>query len=411
MICRFSNPIRSNKKHHHESEGNTLIIVSIDGFRNDYLERMEYTQTLNFLSLRGNKAEFMKPSFPSTTFPNHYTLVTGLYPESHGIVANTFYDKNLNQTFNIRDKDLIKLPEWWGGSPIWVEAEKNNIKSAVCMWLGSNVEINGYLPSYVVEFNITTTLDEKLKMVSKWLKLPKNEKPKLILIYLPEVDKAAHKYGVNSDEVNFNLQLVDQFIGKLYKKINKKKYHKNTNLIVVSDHGMTDLKQDGKIYIEDIFDENDNVEVLSYIPHLTIKENDNINIEYLYDKMLNASVKNGHWMPYKREETLEKYHYKNNNRISPILGIAEDGYTFTYRNRNRTLPVAMHGYDNDDDNMKALFLGVGPVFSKFPGQVIPSFENVEVFNLVTQILNITETAPPNNGTVETMEMFKYYLNI
>jgi len=91
MICRFSNPIRSNKKHHHESEGNTLIIVSIDGFRNDYLERMEYTQTLNFLSLRGNKAEFMKPSFPSTTFPNHYTLVTGLYPESHGIVANTFY--------------------------------------------------------------------------------------------------------------------------------------------------------------------------------------------------------------------------------------------------------------------------------------------------------------------------------
>ncbi|KAG4095309.1 phosphodiesterase I [Neocallimastix lanati (nom. inval.)] len=434
MICRFSNPVRSDSKKLHMKTENgtekstidtdntntdtdtdtndttsTVILVSIDGFRNDYLERLEFTPTLNYLSLKGNKAQFLKPAFPSKTFPNHYSIATGLLPESHGIVDNAFYDKDLNQTFNIRDTDLIKIPEWWGGSPIWIEAEKNNIKSAVCMWVGCNVEINGYLPSYLVEFNATTTLDEKFNMVSKWLKLPKRERPKLILIYLPEVDEAAHNYGVHSDEVNLNLMLVDKFIAKLYKKINKKKYRKNTNLIVVSDHGMADIKQNGKIYIDDIFDEKDNINVLSFVPHLNIKDKDNLNIEYLYNKMLNASIEHGHWIPFKREEILERYHYRNNKRISPIIGIAEEGYSFAYR--NKTIPLATHGYDNEDKSMRAFFLGVGPVFSKFPGQVIPSFNNVEIFNLITHILNIGETAPPNNGTVEAMEMFKYYLNI
>jgi len=413
MICRFSNPKRIEKSKHksdhdQDNDNNTVIIVSIDGFRNDYLERMTFTKNLNKLSFKGNKAEFLKPSFPTTTFPNHYTLVTGLYPESHGIVANTFYDKELNKTFNIRDNELIKFPEWWGGSPIWVEAEKNNIKTAVCMWVGSNVVINGYSPSYVVEFNPHTTLDEKLKIVTKWLKLPKAQKPKLILVYLPEVDEAAHKYGVNSNEVNVSLKQVDKFVNKLYKKIHKKKYRNNTNLIILSDHGMADIKQNGLIYIEDIFDEKDKVEVVSYTPHLFIKDSENLNIDYLYEKMVNASINNGHWMPFKREDILERFHYRNNERISPLMGIAETGYTFSYK--NKTLPVAMHGYDNEEENMRAFFLGVGPIFSKFPGQVIPPFNNVEIYNLVSTILNITEI-PPNNGTVETMEMFKYYLNI
>ncbi|OUM58073.1 hypothetical protein PIROE2DRAFT_64648, partial [Piromyces sp. E2] len=241
---------------------------------------------------------------------------------------------------------------------IWNEAEKNNIKSAVCMWVGSEVVINGMSPSYSVKFDPNTTLDEKLKIVSNWLKLPKEKKPKLIMVYLPEVDKAAHNYGVNSDEVNLSIKLVDQFIYKLYNKINKKKHRNNNNLIILSDHGMADVKQNGKIYIEDIFDKEDNVEVISYVPHLFIKEDDNLNIDYLYEKMVNASAANGHWIPFKREEVLERYHYNNNKRISPIMGIAETGYTFTYR--NRTLPVAMHGYDNEDDAMKAFFLGVGP---------------------------------------------------
>ncbi|ORX60066.1 Phosphodiest-domain-containing protein [Piromyces finnis] len=409
MICRFSNPTRLLKPKHKHIDDNTVIIVSIDGFRNDFLERMEFTKKINKLSHIGNKAEFLKPSFPTSTFPNHYTIVTGLYPESHGIVSNTFYDKELNKTFNIRDNELIRIPEWWGGSPIWNEAEKNNIKSAVCMWVGSEVEINGMSPSYVVKFDPNTTLDEKLNTVSNWLKLPKEEKPRLILVYLPEVDKAAHNYGVNSDEVNLSLKLVDKFIYKLYKLINKNKHRDNTNLIILSDHGMADIKQNGQIYIEDIFDEEDNVEVISYIPHLYIKDDDKLNIDYIYEKMINASINNGHWMPFKRENILERFHYNNNKRISPVMGIAETGYSFTYK--NRTLPVAMHGYDNEDDNMNAFFLGIGPVFSKYPGQTIPSFNNVEIFNLITTILNITENVSPNNGTVETMEMFTYYLNL
>ncbi|ORX81796.1 Phosphodiest-domain-containing protein [Anaeromyces robustus] len=415
MICKFSNPIqirRSKHKHLNDNDDNdnTVIIVSIDGFRNDYMDRIKFTKTLNKLSKKGNKAEFMKPSFPTSTFPNHYTLATGLYPESHGIVANTFYDKHLNLTFNIRDNDLIKMPEWWGGSPIWVEAEKNNIKSAVCMWVGCNVVINGYSPSYVVEFNPKTSLDEKLSMVNNWLKLPKEEKPKLILVYLPEVDKAAHSYGVNSDEVNVSLLYVDKFIRKLYKKINKRKFRDNTNLIILSDHGMADYVPYGRIYIDDAFDEEDGLDIISYIPHLTIKNQDNL--EHLYERMLAESTDNGHWIAMKREEIFEKYHYSHNDRISPIFGLAENGYTFAYRSLgNSTIPRAMHGYDNDDVNMRSLFLGVGPVFSKYPGQTLPSFNNVEVYNLVAKILNITDTLPPNNGTAEAMDMFKYYLNL
>lgn len=411
MICKFSNPKKNWKTSHKciNDDENTLIVVSIDGFRYDYLERMKFTKSLNKLTKKGNLAEFLKPVFPTSTFPNHYTIVTGLYPESHGIVANTFYDKELNKTFKISDNEITRMPEWWGGSPIWVEAEKNNIKSAVYMWVGSEVVINGYTPTYHVGFDGKTTIDEKLSAVIEWLKMPKEERPRLIMVYLHEVDKAAHVHGVNSEQVNDSLKSVDRFIKKLYKRINRRRFRDNTNLIILSDHGMTDIKQNGQIYIEDIFDEEDNVEILSYVPHLLIKDNDDLNIEYLYEKMLNASVNNGHWMPFKREDMLERFHYNNNKRISPIFGVAENGYTFNYR--NRTSITATHGYDNEDENMRALFMGVGPVFSKFPGQVIPSFSNTEVFNLLTTILNITENAPPNNGTIETMNMFKYYLNI
>ncbi|KAJ1844148.1 hypothetical protein LPJ73_005258, partial [Coemansia sp. RSA 2703] len=233
----------------------TVILVSIDGFRADYLDR-GISPSLVHLGKQGLRADYMVPSFPSSTFPNHYTIATGLYPGTHGIVSNVFYDSQLNDTFVYKDMRKNTESKWWeGGEPIWVTAEKQGVKAGIDMWPGSTAVIRGHKPSYVIPYSDRVHPTEKTQQILEWLDLPLERRPAFLATYMPEVDSAAHSLGPDAKKVNEAIQMVDEALGDLWKAIEQRNLTKVVNLMVVSDHGMAASRaQTNAVYLDDIID-------------------------------------------------------------------------------------------------------------------------------------------------------------
>ncbi|KAJ3216372.1 hypothetical protein HK099_005899 [Clydaea vesicula] len=213
-----------------------VMLISIDSFTPRYLN-FNVTPTISSLAANGVRAKFMEPVYPSSTFPNHFSLVTGLYPESHGIIANVFYDTSDNSVFTYTNPLDANNSKWWLGEPIWITAEKNNVRSATCMWPGSEAEIQGFRPSIYEKFSYMD-LHTKIDKIFSWLDLP--DFPRLITLYIPEVDSAGHTSGPESQLVKDNLALVDKEINYLLDGLKYRGIRENVDLIIVSDHGMTD---------------------------------------------------------------------------------------------------------------------------------------------------------------------------
>jgi predicted AlkP superfamily pyrophosphatase or phosphodiesterase len=218
------------------SFGPTVILVSLDGFRTEYLSR-GFTPVLTSLASKGISAKYMRPVFPSLTFPNHYTIVTGLYPESHGIVANIFHDPKLNDTFVYIDSVKNAESKWWGGEPLWVTARKQGLISATMMWPGSEAAIQNVRPNYYVKYNGSMSLEERIDGVLGWLDLRKSRRPNFITLYASDVDSKGHTDGPYSKAVNTSLSLVDSMIGRLISGLESRGIQDAVDLIIVSDHG------------------------------------------------------------------------------------------------------------------------------------------------------------------------------
>ncbi|KAJ1552882.1 hypothetical protein HK405_009708, partial [Cladochytrium tenue] len=220
----------------------TVILVSLDGFRASYLSR-GLTPQLAGLGRAGVRAEFLRPAFPSVTFPNHYTLVTGLYPEHHGIVGNVFFDAELNDTFVYTDKVKNVQSKWWGGEPLWVTAVKQGQRSAACMWPGSEAPItkDQIRPTYWVPYNHTQPLTERVDQILSWLDLPRATRPTFLALYASDVDGAGHGYGPDSAEVDAALGRVDGMFGQLAAGLRARNLTGSVNVVVVSDHGMAQV--------------------------------------------------------------------------------------------------------------------------------------------------------------------------
>jgi predicted AlkP superfamily pyrophosphatase or phosphodiesterase len=370
-----------------------LILISIDGFRADYFQR-GLTPNLAALAADGVRAQAMKPSFPSLTFPNHYTIVTGLYPDHHGIVNNRFTDPVTGAKFVYKEQASISDPHWWGGEPLWVGVQRQGKQAATMFWPGSDVAIDGVRPTYWRQFDGNFSPDERVNQVLHWLELPQGQRPDFVTLYLEQVDHAGHSHGPDSPQVDAALREDDAAIGRLIDGLKQRGIFASANIVVVSDHGMAATSPDRIVVLDKVVD-MDAIKVYSagVLAGLQAKPGHESEVE----RALLAP--HAHMRCWKKSDIPARLHYGTNARIPPILCVANDGWlieTQRYLDRpNHFIAQGEHGYDNDDPNMRALFIAEGPAFKR--GIVVPEFDNVDVYPLLTKVLGIRPA--PNDGNL------------
>ncbi|MGU3375330.1 alkaline phosphatase family protein [Chryseobacterium sp. M5A1_1a] len=376
-----------------------IIMISTDGFRYDYAKKYNAENLLK-LSNSGVRAEAMIPSFPSITFPNHWSLITGLYPSHHGLIDNFFYDYKRKEAYAMSNKKNAEDGSWYGGTPLWGLAEKQGMVSASLMWVGSASDAGGMRPSYYYPYHEKFTPSEKVEKVVNWLKLPEDKRPHFISLYFPEVDGSGHHYGPDSKETETAVHLIDQAIGNLVQQVNDLGL-KNVNFIFVSDHGM--IKVDGGTPLE--------------IPALLLDKNrfDFYNSQTL----LRVYVKNQDevksvYKELKKNKTddyevfldkkLPKYlHFATRddqyNRIGQILLIPKAPKIFLEKGKKTS--VGKHGYNPRlVPEMKATFYAWGPEFKN--NLVIDEFANINVYPLVAEILGL-KIDQPIDGKIKVLK--------
>jgi predicted AlkP superfamily pyrophosphatase or phosphodiesterase len=369
-----------------------LVLVSLDGWRWDYITRPP-AKNLRSLAARGVRAERMIPSFPVLTFPNHYSIVTGLYPEHHGIVGNTMNDAAIGARFSM-SADTAKDPRWWGGEPLWLAAVRSGRRAATMFWPGSDVAILGMRPTFWQTFAKAITSPDRVRQVLQWLALPEEARPSFVSLYFDEVDTAGHDFGPDSRELADAASRLDDAVGQLVAGIHTLGLDDRTTIVVVSDHGMTSMSMERVIYLDDYVDP-DTVDITEANGFLAVAPRDG-DARTLYDTL---HGRHPALSVYRREETPTPLHYRDNPRIAPVIGIPKIGWAVTTRARlrNRPLDPGTHGFDPADRDMGALFIASGPGVRR--GVVVPPFGNVDVYDLICAVLGVTPR--PNDGSAAT----------
>ena len=371
-----------------------LILISIDGFRADYLDR-GLTPNLAALAADGVRAQAMRPSFPSLTFPNHYSLVTGLYPDHHGIVNNTMVDPQLGK-FTIKTSASASGKWWDGAEPIWVAADKQGLHTGTMFWPGSDMEIRGHRPDHYLVFDGKIDADHRVDQVLAWLDLPADQRPRFLTLYFDQVDHQGHDYGPNSPEVNEALRATDAALGRLVEQLKKRNLYKSTNLVIVSDHGMAEVDATRTVLLDNLID-------LGHIDLVTSGIVVGINPKAGFEAETAKALlgKHEHVECWRKGELPPRLHYGTHARIPAIVCLPDSGWlveTREFHSRpNHKVHGGEHGYDNDAPDMRALFVAHGPAFKR--GVTVPEFDNVDVYPLLTDLLGIKPQ--PNDGNPGT----------
>ena len=361
-----------------------VILISIDGFRSDLADKY---QAKNLIRLRDNgiQADYLKSSYPSLTFPNHYSIVTGLYPSHHGIVDNNFYDKKRDVVYRKSDKVMAVDSSWYGGKPLWVLAEQQKMLAAVFYWPGSEISMEGIRPTYYYNYSETIPMERRINVVKNWLQLPEEKRPHFIALYFPQVDKAAHNYGVDSEQTKSAVELVDDAIGKIVE--NAKATGLPINFIIVSDHGMTNVDQQNTIPLPKEIDLNQfKLSAGTSLIHLYANQKEFIKPTY---KSLKLAAND--YDVYLSKNIPKAWHYNTKqdkyNRVGDILLVPKLPKVFSI---NGVKPeIGQHGFDPGNSDMHATFYASGPQFKS--GLKIPAFENVNVYPLIAKILELSFT--------------------
>lgn len=372
-----------------------VILISVDGFRYDLAMRYQAKNLLN-LSAQGVEATSMRPSFPSLTFPNHYSIITGLYPSHHGIVGNKFYDPARKQMYAIRNKAEVQDGTWYGGEPLWVLAEKQKMLSASFFWVGSESDIEKTRPTYYYQYSELFTNDRRLDILKDWLQLPEGNRPHFITFYFPEVDHAEHYYGVYSKQAEEAVHHVDSAIGKMNSMVAQ--LNLPVNFIFVSDHGFTNIDTVHTIAVENLIDTSKFIVAgESTIMHLYAKDTTAIISQY---NILKAAENNYH--VYLANEVPERWHYGKKDdrygRIGDILISADMPFIFSSKGRKN---AATHGFDNYTQEMQATFYAWGPAFKE--NFKINNFENINIYPLIAYILGLHFDANSIDGKLEVLK--------
>lgn len=423
----------SNGTHQFKS---TVIMVSLDGLRADYVDR-GITPHLLEISRQGLRAKYMKPVFPTLTFPNHWSLMTGLYPETHGIIANDFWDPVSTKEFVYTDPERSWDPYWWHGEPVWATADKAGLITANLMWPGPPVHSSGQSPTYFIPFSMNMTIEDKLDKIFSWLDFPLEARPRLITAYSPDVDQMGHLGGPDSAEVAGSLRDVDEFARDLHAGLKARNLDQIVSVIFVSDHGMTETSNIRLVYLDDIL----GPELVSQIshedgwPNVGLRFPSSVNQSHVLELLETASLQsNNAFHVYTADTMPEKWHFRSdvNERIASIFVAPHLGWAITNHHEHEVImagdytPKGNHGYDNDEPDMHAIFVADGPFATMAKNQrrmakrhgghdeeeeeeemhapmVIDGFASLEIYNLICKLLGIQGAR--TNGTAGFWETY------
>ena len=372
-------------------EKNTVVLLSIDGFAHDYLSKYMPENILKMAN-EGVQTKGLKPVFPSKTFPNHLSIVTGVYPAKHGIIHNQFYHSIIKQKYQMGKGKYDE--RWLTALPIWTIAEQQDVKTAIYFWPESEAEIAGYRPTHFYEYNESTPNNVRINQIINWLKLPQKKRPQFIASYFSTVDTAGHKYGVDSPQVKQAIKDIDTLIGELNQRIAQEIDH-DVDVILVSDHGMAKIEQTHAIDIDSLITQNNKIRIVNGETQFFIYSNDEKSLNDTRTQLLkSASVSANNKTQtrlkvYSKGNYPEHWHYDTNSVVIPDMVVdAIAPYNFykdkVYSNEHKE---GTHGYDSKfNKELNAIFIAKGPSFKQ--GVVVDEFENIDIFPLLMHLLKL-----------------------
>lgn len=363
-----------------ENNEKTTVILSLDGFRWDYPAKVS-TPNLDKIAKEGVKAVSLIPSFPSKTFPNHYSIATGLVPDHHGIVNNSFYDTLLKKAYSIGDRNARFNPEFYGGEPIWVTAAKQGVRTASFYWVGSDVAVQGIQPDYWKHYNDKVSFIARIDTIIKWLSLPEETRPKLIMAYYHEPDGIGHDFGPDDTRTLSLVHELDSMTGLLYNHIKQLPDSYNINFMVVSDHGMGSITSVQNIALIDFIPESWPVRIEGGNPNFNIYSSGPW-VDSVYMALSKApGIKV--WKP----AAVPLYlNYGTNPRVGDLIVVADSAWSITLNHPKSDFTGGTHGYDIRNTDVHAIFYAAGPDFKQ--GFIQPAFQNIHIYSLLAHLLGI-----------------------
>ena len=376
-----------------------VVLVSFDAFRHDYLDRFRPPAFLE-LARRGVRARALIPSFPSKTFPNHLTLVTGLSPGRNGIVGNTFYDPVRDEWYRSGQEQSVADGSWYSGDPIWVTAERNGVKTGVFFWPGSEAAIAGVRPTYVTTYDKTVTNATRVDSAITWLRKPDTDRPHLVLLYFSDVDDTTHRYGPDAAQTAVAVASVDRTLRRLLDSLHALPFGNSVNVVLVSDHGMTFVDSTHVIPVGNLLTRGG-------VDTVGVRVSDNGPTTSLWfgadSVRLRASRKaldapRRHVRAYLRAEAPARWHVRDNVRFGDLLVVADKGYFLVRRSTDAGPSPGQHGYDPQVPDMQGIFVAAGSGVK--PG-VIPALENVNVYPFLAALLKL-EHVPHTDGDLKVL---------
>lgn len=374
----------------------TVILISIDAL-GAAMYAPDQMPTLARLAREGVRAESMRPIFPTKTFPNHYTMVTGLYAEHHGLVANNMWDPAMEDTYALGKREAVRDRRWYGGEPIWVTAETQDQRTAPLFWPGSEADITGVSPSHRMPYAGDLPNASRVDSVLAWLDLPEADRPTFLTLYFEDVDEAAHDYGLAARETHRAMQQVDSALARLVAGLEQRGILEAVNLIVVSDHGMAETSPERVLLLDERID-LERVHVSDWDPVAAIWPDS----AYAEAALRRLRADTNHWTVWRKAEIPDRMHYRAHPRIAPLIVLADEGWSITsrdfFRRRRERFAGASHGYDNRLPSMQATFIARGPAFKR--DTVVEPLQNIHLYELICAILGLTPA--PNDGSLDSV---------
>jgi predicted AlkP superfamily pyrophosphatase or phosphodiesterase len=382
----------------HESRNNInkksqkyVVVLSLDGFRWDYTE-MYHTPVLDSIAQNGSKAQALIPSFPTKTFPNHYTIATGLYPDHHGIVNNSFYNPIIDREYKISDRTAVEDSRFYQGEPFWVTARKNGIKTASYFWVGSETKIKGKQPDIWKKFDSSIAFEQRIDSVLNWLHLPAKERPHFITFYFEQPDKVGHGNGPESPLTRKVVEQIDSLVGRFCTKKNELEIADSIDFIIVSDHGMASVNKTKALALRNYISDDLIKRCYGNNPFFLLEPKEGFN-DSVFETLSNLEGIH----VWNKNEVPDSLNYGGNEIIPSLVICAKPGWS-VYADSSQFVNGGAHGYSPYFTDMHGVFYGIGPSFKR--DFTHKAFRNVEIYNLVCKLLDIKPAA--NDGDFSTI---------
>jgi predicted AlkP superfamily pyrophosphatase or phosphodiesterase len=366
-----------------------VILLSFDGIRAEYLQRLDLPNFARVMRA-GVRSEGLIPVFPSKTFPNHYSIATGMYVDAHGIVGNSFWDPAKAATYSLGDSLSVRDATWYRGEPIWVTAEKQGMVAASYFWPGSEAPISGVRPSIVKAYDGRVPNARRVDSVLAWLAMPPESRPHMITMYMSDVDGAGHDHGPLSPQVDTAAWAVDVALGRLLDGMDRlpADVRGRVYLVIVSDHGMSETSPRWYAALDTLIDLA-GVRIADGGPLANLHVDGGLARAVVLRDSINRRMRHG--MAYARGDVPVALHYNTDPRIGDLVVIMDEHFTVGSANRAPRRNGGGHGWDPSLPSMHAAFLVMGPGIP--PGKVMSAFENIEIYPYLTELLALPAATP------------------